>query len=64
MKNMDKGLTLPKLEADKSAENTLNVLKFICPLSTQAQTFGILMKKGFIGRPYSVIQGIVIMIEL
>ena len=51
MKNMDKGLTLPKLEADKSAENTQNVLKFICPLSTQAQTFGILMKKGFIGRP-------------
>ena len=34
--------------ADKLAENTQN-------LSAQAQKFGILMKKGFIGRPYSVL---------
>ena len=33
--------------ADKSAENTPNVPKFVCP---QAQKFGISMKKGFIGR--------------
>jgi hypothetical protein len=34
--------------ADKLAENTPNL---ICPNSAQAQKFGILMKKGFIGRP-------------
>ena len=36
MENMDKG-------ADKSAKNTPNIY--------QAQKFGILMEKGFIGRP-------------
>ena len=31
MENMDKGLTVPKMGADKSAENTPNAPKFICP---------------------------------
>ena len=34
MENMDKGLTvpqMPKMGADKLAENTPNALKFICP---------------------------------
>ena len=57
MKNIDKGLSVQgtlstKISADKSAENTPNATKFIClKLSAQAQEFGILMKKGFIGRP-------------
>ena len=50
---MDKGLTT-KMGADKLAENTppnLTCLKIYLPkLSAQAQNFGILMKKGFIGR--------------
>ena len=44
MENMDKGLTMV---ADKSAENTPNAPKFICPNCL----LGILMKKGFIARP-------------
>ena len=38
--------------------NTPNAPEFICPisnLSAQAQKFWILMKKGFIGRPQSVV---------
>jgi hypothetical protein len=31
MENMDKGLTVPKMGADKSTENTPNAPKFICP---------------------------------
>ena len=43
MENMEKGLTLPKY---------LKCPKIYLPkLSAQAQKFGILMKKGFIGRP-------------
>ena len=56
MKNIDKGLTVTKMGADKLTENTPNALK----LSAQAQKFGILMKKGFIGCPYSVDNGYVI----
>ena len=38
--------------ADKLAENTPKCPKIYLPkLSAQAQKFGILMKKGFIGRP-------------
>ena len=38
--------------ADKSAKNTPNAPEFICPnCFAQAQKFGILMKKGFMGRP-------------
>ena len=37
---------------DKSAKNIPNVQKNICPkLFVQAKKFGILMNKGFIGRP-------------
>ena len=44
------------MDADKSAKNTPKVQKFTFPiclpnLSAQDQKFGILMKKGFIGRP-------------
>ena len=42
MENMDKGVTT-KIGADKSAKNTPNIY--------QAQKFGILMEKGFIGYP-------------
>ena len=31
VENMDKGLTVPKMGADSSAENTPNAPKFICP---------------------------------
>jgi hypothetical protein len=42
--------------ADKLAENTPNDPKIYLPnLSAQAQKFEISMKKGFIGRPYSVL---------
>ena len=41
MENMDKGLTVFKMGADSSAENTPNAPEFIW----------ISMKKGFIGRP-------------
>ena len=40
--------------ADKSAENTPNAptnIYVVPKFSVQAQKFGILMKKGFIGRP-------------
>ena len=38
--------------ADKLSENTPNAPKIYLPkLSAQAQKFGILMKKGFIGSP-------------
>ena len=40
---------------DSSAENTPNARIFVRSLSAQAQKFWILMKKGFIGRPYSVL---------
>ena len=46
MENLDKGLTT-KMGADNLAENIPNTQH----LSAQAQKFGILMKKGFIGRP-------------
>ena len=55
MENMDKGLST-KMGPDKSAKNTPNAQKLICPktylpkLSAQAQKFGISMKKDFIGR--------------
>ena len=50
MENMDKGLTVPKMGADKSAENTPNAplppKKIFRPnLSAQAQNFGIFEKK-------------------
>ena len=47
MENMDKGLTVPKwvlIDWPKVPQMPQN-------LSAQAQKFGILMKKGFIGRP-------------
>ena len=31
MENMDKGLTVSKMSADKLSENTPNASKFICP---------------------------------
>jgi hypothetical protein len=37
--------------ADKSAENTPMTQTDLLKLSVQAQKFGILMKKSFIGRP-------------
>jgi hypothetical protein len=37
--------------ADKSAANTPNAPKFVC------QKIGISMKKGFMGRPWSVLIG-------
>ena len=41
-----------KMSADKSAENTPKCPKIYLPkLSTQAQKFGISMKKFFIGHP-------------
>ena len=49
LEKTDKGT---KLVMDKSAKNTPNAPKFICPNCLQkAQKFGISMKKGFIGRP-------------
>jgi hypothetical protein len=55
MENLDKGLTVPKMGADK-----LPIIKYPkCPkiylpkLSVQAQKCGIWMKKGFIGRTKS-----------
>ena len=48
MENIDKGLTVPKwmlIHRPKILQMHLS------KLSTQAQKFGILMKKGFIGRP-------------
>ena len=50
MENMDKGLTVPKWVLTKSAEST----QMPQNLSAQAQKFGILMKKGFIGCPQFV----------
>ena len=53
MENRDKGLTVPKLllivqpKVPQMPHNCLPKHK----LSAQAQKFGILMKKGFIGRP-------------
>ena len=47
---MDKGLTVPKMGADKLAENTPKCPKIYLP-NLSAQRFGISMKKGFIGRP-------------
>jgi hypothetical protein len=48
MENMDKGLTVPKRFGQKYSKCP----KIILPnLSAQAQNFGILMKKGLIGRP-------------
>ena len=32
MENMDKGLTLPKMGTDRTAENTPNAPKFICTI--------------------------------
>ena len=56
MENMDKGLTVQKLGTDKSAKNTPIAPKFMCPnCLPEPKKFGISMKKGFIGRPYSVI---------
>ena len=43
------------MNADKLFESTPNTPEFYLPkLSNQAQKFGILMKKGFIGHPWSV----------
>ena len=38
MENMDKGLTVPKMGADKLAENTPNASKFICPQYSHGQS--------------------------
>ena len=47
MENMDKGLTVPKMGADKLAENTPNPPPqiFRPNMSAQAQNFGIFEKK-------------------
>ena len=46
MENMD------KMSADKSAENTPNAPKFICPICLpNSKSLGFQWKKGFIGRP-------------
>ena len=50
MENMDKRLTVPKMGADISAENTPNAPEFICPIclpwSPKVLDFN---EKGFIG---------------
>ena len=52
MENMDKRLSVPKMGADKLAANTPKCPKIYLPkLSAQNPKFGILMEKGFIGRP-------------
>ena len=52
----NKGLTVPKWVLINQPKIPQNVPKFFCPkLSVQTQKFGISMKKGFIGRPLSVI---------
>ena len=49
MEKMDKGLTVhTKMVTHKLAKCTNTYLP---KLSAQAQKFGILMKKGFVGRP-------------
>jgi hypothetical protein len=46
------GTHITKMGADNSAKNTPNAPQnCLSTLSAQAQKFGILMKKGFIGRP-------------
>ena len=52
MENMDKWLTVhTKMGVDKLAKNATKFPKMYPPkLSSQAQKFGILMKKGIIGR--------------
>ena len=44
---MDKGLTVPEMGTDKLAKKTPQMPQ---NWSAQAKKFGILMKKGFIGR--------------
>ena len=46
---MDKGLTVPKMGADKLAEKGPKI--YVPTLSARAQKLWILMKKGFIGCP-------------
>ena len=52
MKNMDKGLTVPKWPGADSLGQI-----YLPNLSAQAQNFWISMKKVFIGRPQSVVFG-------
>ena len=49
MENMDKGLTVPKWVLINPQKKYPKIC--LPKLSAQAQKFGILMKKGFIGRP-------------
>ena len=51
MKNMDKGLTLPTWVLINWPKIPQMPKIYLPKLSAQAQKFGILMKKGFIGRP-------------
>ena len=51
MENMDKGLTAPKWVLINRLKKTQMPKIYQPKLSTQAQNFVILMKKGFIGRP-------------
>ena len=49
MENMDKGLTVPKWVLGRKYPKCSKI--YVPKLSAQAQKFGILMKKGFIGCP-------------
>ena len=56
MEPMDKGLKSTKMGADKSAENTPNAPKHICPNCLPSPKVCDFDKKGFIGRSQSVIK--------
>ena len=55
MENMDKGLTVPKWVLINQPKIPQMLQNYLLKLSVQAQKFGILMKKGFIGS--SVVRG-------
>ena len=56
MKNVNKGLTIPKWVLINQPKILLMLQNLSAKFSTQAQNFGISMKKGSIGRPQSVSQ--------
>ena len=51
MENMDKALTVPKWALIINSKYPRCPKIYLPELSAKAQKFGILMKKGFIGRP-------------
>ena len=54
------GLLMKKMGADKLSENTPNAPKFICPnCLPKSKSFGISMKKDFIGCPKSMFVSII-----